>query len=230
MNNLNEFEIKRLSRKFEQASVEETLEWAAGRFAPKLVMTSNFGAEGIVVIDKLSRIARETPIVYIDTGFQFKETDRLKDHLRERYNLNIVECRADLTVIEQGRIHGDRLYERDSDLCCRIRKVEPLRRALQGYDAWIAALRRDQSPTRAKIGKIEWNARHNLVKINPLAGWTRGEVWDYIISNDLPYNPLLDDGYTSVGCEPCTRRVSAGAHERSGRWDGENKLECGIHL
>ena len=135
-----------------------------------------------------------------------------------------------MTVDEQDRIYGERLYERDPDLCCRIRKVEPLAAALNGYDAWIAALRRDQSPTRANIGVVEWNARHGLVKINPLAAWTRRQVWDYIVTNELPYNPLYDDGYTSIGCQPCTRRVVAGQHERSGRWDGEKKLECGIHL
>ncbi len=225
-----EFEIKELSRRFETAGVEEILEWAVERFSPRLVMTSNFGAEGVVVIDHLARVAPGTPIVYLETGFQFTETDILKDRLQARYGLNIVERRAELSVEEQNRIYGDRLYERDPNLCCRIRKVEPLAAALKGYDAWIAALRRDQSPTRANIGVIEWNARHGLVKINPLAAWTRRQVWDYIVTNELPYNPLYDDGYTSIGCVPCTRRVAAGAHERSGRWDGEKKLECGIHL
>jgi phosphoadenosine phosphosulfate reductase len=227
---LSEFEIKQLSRRFEASGIEEILEWAAERFGEGLVMTSNFGAEGVVVIDHLARIAPQTPIVYLSTGFQFAETDRLKERLRERYGLNIVERSAVLSVEEQNRIYGEKLYERDPDLCCRLRKVEPLRQALIGYHAWIAALRRDGSPTRANIGIVEWNARHNLVKINPLAGWTRRDVWDYIVKNDLPYNPLHDEGYTSIGCTPCTRRVEAGAHERSGRWVGRQKLECGIHL
>jgi phosphoadenosine phosphosulfate reductase len=227
---LSEFEIKQLARRFETAGVEEILEWAVKRFSPRLVMTSNFGAEGVVVIDHLARVAPETSIIYLETGFQFAEIDQLKDRLRARYGLNVIERRAELSVEEQNRIYGERLYERDPDLCCRIRKVEPLAAALKGYDAWIAALRRDQSPTRANIGVVEWNARHELVKINPLAAWTRRQVWDYIVTNELPYNPLYDDGYTSIGCVPCTRRVVAGAHERSGRWDGEKKLECGIHL
>jgi phosphoadenosine phosphosulfate reductase len=227
---LSEFEIKQLSRRFETAGIEEILEWAFERFSPRLAMTSNFGAEGLVVIDHLARVAPRTPIIYLKTGFQFAETDQLKERLRARYGLNIVEISAQLTVEEQNRIHGERLYERDPDLCCRIRKVEPLGLSLKGYDAWIAALRRDQSPTRANIGVVEWNARHGLLKINPLAAWTRQRVWDYIVTHDLPYNPLYDDGYTSIGCVPCTRRVSAGAHERSGRWDGDKKLECGIHL
>ena len=227
---LSEFEIRQLSRRFETAGIEEILEWAVGRFSPRLAMTSNFGAEGVVVIDHLARVAPGTPIIYLETGFQFAETDQLKERLRARYRLNIIERRATLSVEEQNRIYGERLYERDPDLCCRIRKVEPLAGALKGYDAWVAALRRDQSPTRANIGVVEWNARHGLVKINPLAAWTRRQVWDYIVAHELPYNPLYDDGYTSIGCVPCTRRVVAGAHERSGRWDGEKKLECGIHL
>jgi phosphoadenosine phosphosulfate reductase len=227
---LSEFEIKQLARRFETAGVEEILEWAAERFSSGLAMTSNFGAEGVVVMDHLARVAPKTPVLYLETGFQFAETDRLKERLRARYGLNILEKRAELSVEEQNRIHGERLYERDSDLCCRIRKVEPLAAALKGYDAWVAALRRDQSPTRANIGVVEWNARHGLVKINPLATWTRRDVWDYIVTNELPYNPLYDEGYMSVGCQPCTRRVAAGQHERSGRWDGEKKLECGIHL
>jgi phosphoadenosine phosphosulfate reductase len=150
--------------------------------------------------------------------------------LQARYGINLIEQRADLSVAEQDRIHGERLYERDSDLCCRIRKVEPLRQALAGYDAWIAALRRDQSSTRAQIRKVEWNARHGLVKINPIAAWTRADAWNYILRHNIPYNPLHDDGYASIGCAPCTRRVAPGAHERSGRWEGQNKVECGIHL
>jgi phosphoadenosine phosphosulfate reductase len=227
---LSDFEIKQLSRRFETSGVEEILEWAADRFSPRLAMTSNFGAEGVVVIDHLARVAPRTPIIYLETGFQFAETDQLKERLRARYGLKIVERRASLTVEEQDRIYGARLYERNPDLCCRIRKVEPLAGSLRGYEAWIAALRRDQSSTRANIGVVEWNARHGLVKINPLAAWTRQHVWDYIVAHELPYNPLYDDGYTSIGCVPCTRRVAAGAHERSGRWDGEKKLECGIHL
>jgi len=227
---LTEGEIKQLSRGFESSSVEEILEWAAERFAEGLVMTSNFGAEGIVVIDKLARMARLTPIIYLDTGYQFAETDRLKEQLRARYGLEIIEQRAELSVAEQDRIYGEKLYQHNPDLCCRMRKVEPLEHALKGYRAWIAALRRDQSPTRANIGILEWNARHGLIKINPLATWTRKDVWNYLMRHKLPYNSLYDDGYASIGCQPCTRRVVAGQHERSGRWDGEMRLECGIHL
>lgn len=227
---LSEFEIRQLARRFETRSVEEILEWAVTFFQPRLVMTSSFGAEGIVLIDKLARIASAIPIIYLDTGYHFPETEQLKEQMRARYNLNLIEQRATLTVAEQAEIYGDKLYERDPDLCCRMRKVEPLRASLAGQDAWLSALRRDQSPTRAGIGIVEWNARHELIKLNPLATWTRRDVWDYLVRHELPYNRLHDEGYTSIGCAPCTRRVMPGAHERSGRWDGERKLECGIHM
>jgi phosphoadenosine phosphosulfate reductase len=223
-------QIGRWARKFEGETVERILAWAVEEFAPRLVMTSNFGVEGIVVLDHLRRVAPETPVVYLETGYQFAETDRLKEEVCERLGVNIIEIRPELTVEEQDRIYGERLYSHDPDSCCRLRKVEPLAAALSGYDAWIAALRRDASPTRAGIGVVEWNARQRMVKINPLAGWTRERVWDYIFRHRLPYNALYDDGFTSIGCAPCTRRVAAGEHERSGRWDGEKKLECGIHL
>src|SRR5215813_6914263 len=135
---LSEFEIKQLARRFETAGVEEILEWAAEKFSAGLAMTSNFGAEGVVVMDHLARVAPQTPVLYLETGFQFAETDQLKERLRARYGLNIIERRAELSVEEQNRIYGERLYERDPDLCCRIRKVEPLAAALKGYDAWIA--------------------------------------------------------------------------------------------
>lgn len=226
----SEQEISKLAERFETSQLEEVLEWAADRFGPRLVMTSNFGAEGVVLMDHLARVAPRTPVVYLSTGFQFKATDDLKNRLLERYGLNIIVAKADLSVEEQAAVHGERLYERNSDLCCAIRKVEPLQQALAGYDAWIAALRRDQSPTRANIKVVEWNVRNQMVKLHPLAHWTRARIWDYIVNHNLPYNRLYDEGYTSIGCQPCTRRVAAGAHERSGRWDGSRKMECGIHL
>jgi len=226
----SEFEIKQLAHRFEAAQVEDLLRWVVERFGAGLVMTSNFGAEGVVLIDHLARIAPQTPIVYLNTGFQFAETDRLKEQLRAHYGLHILEYGAALSVAEQDEQYGAELYARDPDLCCRLRKVEPLREALNGHTAWLTALRRDQSPTRANLGVVEWNARHGLLKLNPLATWTRRDVWAYLTEHKLPYNPLYDDGYASIGCAPCTRRILPGAHERSGRWDGAQKLECGIHL
>ena len=230
MSQLNASEIALLAREFAGRKVEEILEWAVSAFTPRLAMTSNFGVEGVVVMDHLRRIAPDVPIIYIETGYQFAETDRLKEELRARLGVNIIDARAGLSVAKQDQIYGERLYARDSNQCCRLRKVEPLAEALRGYDAWIAALRRDSSPTRAGIEVVEWNMRHGLVKINPLAGWTRERVWDYIFEHRLPYNALYDQGYSSIGCAPCTRAVAAGEHERAGRWDGLTKMECGIHL
>jgi phosphoadenosine phosphosulfate reductase len=227
---ISKAEIERLAEGFETSSVEDILHWAVRQFAPHLTMTSSFGAEGIVLIDKLARIAPEIPIIYLDTGFHFPETEELKEQMRARYGLKLIEQRAELSVENQTAIYGDRLFERDPDLCCKMRKVEPLRDALAGYDAWIAALRRDQSPTRASIAKVEWNAKHGMVKINPIADWTKSDVWNYILKQKLPYNRLHDEGYTSIGCRPCTQPTKIGSHERSGRWAGQRKLECGIHL
>ena len=226
---VHEHEAKLLADHFESRSIEDVLEWAVARYSPRLVMTSNFGVEGVVLMDHLMRVAPQIPVIYLNTGFQFPATNEVKERLRDRYKFNLIEARALLSVEEQAKIYGERLYETNSDLCCRIRKVEPLQRALAGFDGWLAALRRDQSPTRAGIKVVEWNERHQLAKIHPLARWTRSEIWNYIVKNDLPYNRLYDDGYTSIGCWPCTRQVVAGEHERSGRWAGSRKPECGIH-
>jgi len=227
-------ECARLAREFETQSTETLLRWAVDSFAPRLVITSSFGPEGIVLIDLLSRIVpekfAEVPVLYLDTGFHFAQTTAVKEAMRERYNLHLVEQRAAITVEQQEALYGKELYRVQPDLCCQLRKVEPLREALQSYDAWLVALRRDQSPTRANIGKVEWNAKHNLVKINPLADWTRGQVWSYILKNQLPYNLLHDEGYTSIGCAPCTQPTQSGQHERDGRWVGHAKKECGLHL
>jgi phosphoadenosine phosphosulfate reductase len=226
----DETEVAAWAQWFEGRAAEDLLEWAVARFAPKLVMTSSFGPEGIVLIDKLSRIAPQTPVIFLDTGFHFNATHEVKEQVRARFNLNLIEQRAALSVAEQDVQYGAALHARQPDVCCRLRKVEPLKGALAGYHGWLSALRRDQATTRAKIAKVEWQAKHQLVKLNPLADWTRAQVWDYVVRHRLPYNRLHDAGYTSVGCEPCTRPVTLGAHERSGRWAGQGKVECGIHL
>ena len=227
-------ECARLAREFEPQSAEALLAWAVEFFAPRLVLTSSFGPEGIVLIDLLSRVAAdklaEVPVLYLDTGYHFAATIAVKDAVRDRYKLNLIEQRAALSLEQQAALYGKDLFSVQPDLCCQLRKVEPLRDALHDYDGWLVALRRDQSPTRAHIGKVEWNAKHKLVKINPLAGWTRGQVWSYILEHKLPYNLLHDEGYTSIGCEPCTRPTQAGQHERDGRWAGHEKKECGLHL
>lgn len=227
---LIESDLQYLATQFEAKSIEDILAWAVPQFAPRIAMTSSFGAEGVVLIDHLAKFGIKLPVIYLDTGFHFDATNELKEKLEDRYGLEIIVQQADLSVAEQAQLHGEKLYERDPDACCRIRKVEPLKQALSNLDAWVAALRRDQSPTRANIQIVEWNAKHQLVKINPLATWTRKDVWNYTVKNNLPYHRLYDEGYTSIGCWPCTKRVKAGDHERSGRWSGQGKVECGIHL
>lgn len=223
-------ECAELAQKFESQSAEALLAWAVKQFTPRLTMTSSFGPEGIVLIDLLSRLASDIPVIYLDTGYHFAATTAVKDAVRDRYNLNLIEQRAALTLEQQAALYGQDLFRTQADLCCQIRKVEPLREALRDYDGWLVALRRDQSPTRANIQKVEWNAKHQLVKINPLADWTRNQIWSYILDHKLPYNLLHDEGYTSIGCEPCTQPTQAGQHERDGRWVGSGKQECGLHL
>ena len=223
-------DLQYLSTQFEGRSPAEIVAWALPQYAPRIAMTSSFGAEGIVLIDLLAQQGIKLPVIYLDTGYHFAATETLKDQLQQRYDLEIIVQKAALSVEAQAAQYGEKLYERDPDLCCRLRKVEPLQAALGNLDAWVAALRRDQSPSRANIQILEWNVKHDLVKINPLAAWTRKDIWNYIVKNKLPYNQLHDEGYTSVGCWPCTKKVTAGDHERSGRWAGKGKLECGIHL
>lgn len=225
-----DLEIHDLAARFETASLKETLKWAFANFAPRIAMTSSFGAEGVVLIDHLAKLDLQLPVIYLDTGFHFPETHTLTDRLQERYKLEIRAQEPGISIEAQDEKYGEKLYKTDPDTCCRLRKVEPLKQALNGLDAWLVALRRNQSPSRANIKVVEWNAKHNLVKINPLARWTRKDIWDYTLKHKLPYNELYDEGYASIGCFPCTKKINAGQHERSGRWVGQGKVECGIHL
>lgn len=183
------------------------------------------------MIDLATKIRPDIRVFYINTGCQFKETDETKRLIKERYNLNLIEYGPDLGIEEQTRKYGEELFKKDPDLCCHIRKVEPIKRALKDLDAWITGLRREQSPTRRNLAIVEVNERDGktLVKVNPLASWTRGQVWKHILRRGIPYNPLYDRGYTSIGCEPCTLPVRPGEDERAGRWAGTGKKECGIH-
>lgn len=171
----------------------------------------------------LSRIDKTVPVVFLNTGFLFPETIALKDEFVAKYGINVLE-------ITPASDPGP-LYQTDTDACCNIRKVEPMERAIKGYDAWISALRRDQSGTRANIDVVEETefGGRPVVKVYPLASWTRSQVWKYILDNKVPYNPLHDQGYKSIGCWPCTRRVSDDEDERAGRWSGTDKTECGLH-
>ena len=207
----------------------ETLRLAAERFAPRLVMATGFGMEGCVLTDLIGRNKLPVDIFTLDTGLFFEETYTLWKTLERRYDLTIRAVRPELTVGEQAERFGEALWERDPDRCCEMRKVQPLRAALAGADAWITALRRDQTPDRANASMLEHDQKFGLVKINPLVEWTAQDVRDYVREHDVPFNPLHEQGYPSIGCAPCTSPVQAGESPRAGRWRGKGKTECGIH-
>jgi len=210
---------------------QEILAYALEHYAPHVAISTAFGVEGCALVDMATRIDPKVQVFTVDTGYLFRETQQLKARLVDKYDLNLTVFEPRLSVPEQERAHGLRLYQTDSDRCCQMRKVEPTARALEGLDAWIAGLRRDQSKSRAGISPLDVMLRPDgskLVKVHPLYAWTRKDVWRYVMDNDVPYNELLDQGYTSVGCWPCTRAVGEGEGERAGRWNGA-KAECGIH-
>ena len=223
-----------ISDGFEGAAPETLLRWAIEAFSPDIALASGFGAEGCVLIAMLSaikpiRAGSDMRIFYLDTDLLFPETYALRDQLEERYGVQFERRATSLSISDQAAKYGERLWEREPDLCCRLRKVEPLREMLKGMRAWVTAIRRDQSPARASTGLVEWDDRFGLVKINPLAAWSTRDVWNYIAKHDVPYNPLHDQQYPSVGCMPCTTPVQIGEVSRAGRWRGTVKSECGIH-
>jgi phosphoadenylyl-sulfate reductase (thioredoxin) len=218
------------AERFEGRPPAEVLAWAAERFPGGVVFTTGFGAEGCVIIDLIAREKLGIDVVTLDTGLLFPETYALWRRLEDRYGIAIRGVRPKLSVSAQAQLHGARLWERAPDRCCGLRKLEPLEAALQGYDAWVSAIRRDQTRERAAAQVVESDAaRAGRLKINPLAAWTSADVWDYVRSHDVPTNLLHERGYPSIGCWPCTSPVAAGDDPRAGRWRGLEKKECGLH-
>lgn len=224
-----EEEIQLWAYRLESKSPQELVEWALEQFHGEVVLASSFGAEDVVLIDMLHKVAPETPIFYLDTNKHFPETYETRDRLEERYGISFLQVLPRLTLGEQADRYGDKLWQSNPNQCCQIRKVTPLGEVLSGYAAWITGIRREQSPTRAHVKKIEWDPNFQLVKCNPLAGWTSDEVWSYIRGHEVPYNPLHDQHYPSIGCSVCTRQVTTGEDARAGRWSGFDKTECGLH-
>lgn len=210
-------------------SAEELLAWTAARFAPRAVFTTGFGIEGCVIVSIIGGRRLPIDVVTLDTGLLFPETYALWRTLEERYGVAIRGIEPERTVAEQAEVEGERLWERGPDRCCELRKVRPLARALEGYDAWVTAIRRDQTPDRAAAPRVSRDERFGLVKVNPLADWSAADVRSYAAENDVPYSPLHDRGYPSIGCVPCTTPVAAGEDPRAGRWRGAAKTECGLH-
>lgn len=222
--------IAAAGRELAEASAQDILRWAVKTFGAKLTMATAFGAEGCCLIHMLAEIGPETRIFNLDTGYQFAETLALRERIRQRYGIEVEYIRPELTVPEYEEEHGGPLYNLRPDQCCHDRKLLPLRRAVEGYESWISAIRRDQTPDRAAAGVVQWDPKFSLVKVNPLLSWTRRDVWSFILKNEIPYNPLHDQGYPSIGCWPCTQPVENGGDERSGRWAGTRKKECGLHV
>jgi phosphoadenosine phosphosulfate reductase len=204
-------------------SAEELLTWAYDEFGDRMCLTCSWQRQSSVLVHMLfGELGLDVPVVELDTQVLFPETYETRERLVERYGLELRSF---------GPIDApDRLWETDADRCCHLRKVEPLERALAGYDAWITGIRREQSSSRANAQKVEWSERYGVWKIQPLVDWGAKRVQAYIHVNEIPYNPLHDRGYPSIGCIPCTRPVGAGEDERAGRWAGSGKLECGIHV
>jgi phosphoadenosine phosphosulfate reductase len=227
-------DVRALNERFDGQPTEELLEWAWRQFGPRAAIGTSFQGAGLVMLHLARRSGLAFPVFTLDTGLLFPETVALKKRLEDFFGFAIESLEPDLTVEEQADINGPELWKRNPDLCCTIRKVLPLRDKLCDLSCWITGLRRQQSEARAAVGVVELYAfdatsGRDILKLNPMANWTRQAVWDYLREHQIPYNPLYDQGYRSIGCQPCTRKTAAGQSERAGRWTGFDKVECGIH-
>lgn len=227
-------EIAQLNARFEKGPAEEVLGWAWDRFGARAAIGTSFQGAGLVMIHLARRLGLAFPVFTIDTGLLFPETLELKRRLEAFYGCAIQSLVPEISLERQEEAQGPELWKRDPDLCCTVRKVFPLRDHLGGLDAWITGLRREQNASRNGIQIVERYVLseappRDLVKLNPMAGWSRDAVWRHIREHRIPYNPLHDRGYRSIGCHPCTRPTVNGEDERAGRWTGFKKVECGIH-
>jgi phosphoadenosine phosphosulfate reductase len=214
------------ARELEGRSAGEILAAAAARFPGRIGFATGFGAEGCVLVDLAARGGIALDVFTLDTGALFAETYALWSRLEERYGITIRGVRGDVPAVAPG---GRPLWETDPDRCCELRKVLPLRAEVSRFDAWVTAIRRDQTPDRANAAIVEWDDRFGLVKVNPLAAWTSEDVRDHVKAHGVPTNPLHEQGYASIGCAPCTTPVAPGEDPRAGRWRGREKKECGLH-
>ena len=223
-------QIDRVQAQAEGWSAEEILRWGLAEFHPGMALASSFGAEDVVLIDMAARVRPDINVFTLDTDFLFPETYVLISQIERKYALRVERLKSRLTPERQAAEYGEALWSRQPDQCCNLRKVEPLKAKLAGMSAWVTGIRRDQAATRANAKKIEWDEKFGLVKFNPLADWSWEKVWEYIRANGVPYNPLHEQNYPSIGCTYCTRPVQPGEDARAGRWSGLTKIECGLHL
>ena len=217
----------RAGERLEGAPAQEIMEWADETFGEGLVVTTSM--QDAVVVHLASQVRSGIDVFFVDTGYHFAETIGMRDAVEHMYPVNLITVEPDRTVAEQDAVEGPRLYERNPNLCCTLRKVVPLSRMLAPYSAWVTGVRRVEAPTRRRTRVVEWDTRRGMVKVNPIATWTDDDVEDYIEEHGILVNPLRDEGYPSIGCQPCTRQVVAGEPSRAGRWAGTGKIECGIH-
>ena len=223
-----ELDLDEVNARLESRPPAEVLDWAARTFAPDVILTCSFQHDGVALAHMLREVAPWVPVLFIDTGFHFPETDAYVEEIRRRFDLNLRVLRPSMPREELARTHGLDLYRRDPDLCCAINKVAPLREALVGVRCWINGRRREQSATRRGLRMIE-RYDGGIHKVNPLVGWTSKDTHRYLRDHDIPEHPLFARGYASIGCAPCTRPILPGEDERAGRWSGTGKTECGIH-
>jgi len=215
-------------RDLESATAEEVLRWAVDTFGGRFVIASSMG-DGLLA-SLASSVAAGVDVLFLDTGYHFPETIGTRDAVAQVYDVNVRTMLPLLTVPQQDAAHGEQLWQRDPNACCALRKVEPLARGLEPYAAWASGVRRDEAETRRDIGVVEWDATREMVKVNPIATWTQADVDAYVVEHGVLVNPLAYDGYPSIGCAPCTRRVAPGEDPRAGRWAGTAKTECGLHV
>jgi len=209
------------------ASADEVIKWAAETFGSRVCITSSM--TDAVIVDLASRQVPGIDVLFLDTGYHFAETIGTRDAVSAVYPVNVINVTPPTTVAEQDTELGPKLYARNPDLCCYLRKVVPLEQSLEPYDAWITGVRREETDARTDTKVVQWDPRRQMVKINPIVEWTQKDVDDYIADQGVLVNPLVYEGYPSIGCATCTARVEAGADPRSGRWAGSAKTECGIH-
>jgi phosphoadenosine phosphosulfate reductase len=222
--------LARKSAELETADAADIIRWASEQFGSKLTFATSLGIEDCIVTDMIARQSLPVSFFTLDTGLLFPETYALKDEIEKKYGIEILAVKPEYTVDEQAARSGAELWLRDPDQCCELRKMQPLRSTLANYDAWITAIRRDQTPERANAPVVSWDGRFGLVKVNPLVRWTFADVQAYVHEHGVPYNPLHDQNYPSIGCMPCTSPVRPGEDPRSGRWRGTEKTECGLHF
>jgi phosphoadenosine phosphosulfate reductase len=228
---ISESDLQQLAERgaaeLEGASADDLLRWTDENFGGNYIVASNM--QDAVLVDLAAKVRPGVDVLFLDTGYHFVETIGTRDAVEAVYDINVVNVTPENTVTKQDELFGKDLFAREPNECCRMRKVEPLSAALRGYSAWVTGIRRVEAPTRANAALISWDKAFGLVKINPLAAWSDEDMQAYIDANDVLVNPLVFEGYPSIGCAPCTAKPVEGADPRSGRWAGLSKTECGLH-